>query len=318
MLVYLILIIGFVFMIKGADLLIDGSSSLAKRFKISDIFIGLTIVAFGTSAPELTINLISNFRGSSDIAIGNILGACIANILLIAGVAAIIYPIKIKEGTAWKEIPLALAVIILFFFLANDGFAAAANKSLLSGFDGAILLVFFAVFMYYIFGINKVKGEENLSYEKFKTSTSIVYIIIGIVGLGLGGHWVVNSAVTIARNLGLSEVIIGLTVISIGTTLPELIASVIAVMKRSADIAIGNIIGSTIFNVSLILGVSALIRPLAFNPSLNLDIAVSLLATSLLFFFALAGKKKSHISRLEGMGLLSAYIIYILFLVWRG
>jgi len=318
MLTYLLLLVGFVFLIKGADLLIDGASSIAKKFKLSDLFIGLTIVAFGTSAPELTINIIANFRGSADIAIGNIIGACIANILLIAGIAAMISPIRIKTGTAWKEIPLALAVMILLFFLANDSLPGIDKPSLLSRFDGIILLIFFAVFMYYTFGINKIKGEENLSYEKFKMPISLTYVLLGVIGLGLGGHWVVSSAITIARNLGLSETIIGLTIISIGTTLPEMTASVMAVIKKSADIAIGNIIGSVIFNASFILGLSALIKPLSFNPSLNLDLAIALLAISLMFYFVLTGKKERHIVRREGAGLFGAYLIYILFLLWRG
>ncbi|HLD28102.1 MAG TPA: calcium/sodium antiporter [Patescibacteria group bacterium] len=318
MLTYLLLILGFVFLVKGADLLIDGASSIAKRLHVSDLFIGLTVVAFGTSAPELIINLISNFNGSADLAMGNIIGACIANILLIGGIAAMIYPIKVNKSTSWKSIPLGIVVIALFFFLVNDAMLRPAGESILSRFDGVILLLFFAIFIYYTFGINRLKGEENISFEKKTTYLSAVYILLGIGGLILGGNMVVKYAVEIARSFGLSEAMIGLTIISIGTTLPELTASAIAAFKKSADIAIGNIIGSTIFNISFILGISALIKPMIFNSLLNTDILIALSAIALLFYFALVGKKKKYIDRWEGIALFSAYLLYIVFLTWRG
>lgn len=317
MLVYILLITGFVFLIKGAEALIDGASSLAKRFNISDLTIGLVIVAFGTSMPELTINFISNWQGASDIAIGNIIGACIANILLIAGVAAAIRPIRIKNSTAWKELPVGTAAIALLFFLANDTLINADKLSAISRFDGAILLIVFLTFIYYAFGASKPIGEENVDYEKLRLPMSLLYIVLGIAGLVIGGELVVENGIVIARNLGMSEALIGLTIISIGTTLPELTTSIVAVVRKSADIALGNIIGSTVFNVSFILGLNALIRPINFNTNLNSDILIAMLAFLVLFCFTINGKKKT-IQRWEGVGLFSIYLAYLVFLIWRG
>ncbi|MFA5029857.1 MAG: sodium:calcium antiporter [Patescibacteria group bacterium] len=313
-----LLILGFIFLIKGAGFLVDGASSLAKKFKISNLAIGLTIVAFGTSLPELIVNILSNFKNSADLAIGNAIGANISNILLVGGIAAIVYPIKIKSNTTWREIPLGLLAIAILIILANNLLLNSGDSLAISRWDGIILLGFFLIFIYYTLGIAKAKKNEHSDFTEHRLPLSLAYIVIGIVGLCIGGNWVVGSATSLAKSLGVSQALIGLTVISIGSTLPEIITSATAAFKKNADFAVGNIIGSIIFNTSFILGVSALIRPLAFNAQLNIDITVLIIATFVLFYFVLTGKRKGHIERYEGIGLVCAYLIYLVFLLWRG
>lgn len=318
MLTYILLIIGFVFLIKGADLLVDGSSSLAKRFRISDIVIGLTIVAFGTSAPELVINIIASFQGAGDISVGNILGSNIANILLIGGIAAMVYPIKVKKGTAWKEIPLSLFATLFLLLIANDFFIPKTSASIISRLDGIVLIGFFIAFLYYTFGIARVEAKDMEDYEKRSLFITMSYIIIGIAGLSIGGKWIIDSVSIIALQFGFSQALMGLTIIAVGTSLPELATSAVAAYKRNADLAIGNIVGSNIFNIFWILGLSSIIRPLPFNEALNTDILVVIGSTLILFYFILTGKEKREIERWEGVALFCFYLIYLTFLIWRG
>jgi len=318
MLTYILLILGFVFLIKGADLLVDGASSLAKRFKISDIVIGLTIVAFGTSAPELVVNIIASWQGAADIAISNILGSNIANILLIGGIAAMIYPIRVNKGTAWKEIPMSLFAVLFLLLIANDFFIPKTSASFISRLDGMVLIGFFLVFLYYTFGMAKVEGQEKEDYKKHKLGITIAYIVIGIASLTIGGKWIIDSVSVIALKFGFSQALVGLTVVAIGTSLPELATSAVAAFKKSADLAIGNIVGSNIFNIFWILGLSSIIRPLPFNESLNTDILVVVGSTLILFYFIFTGKEKRVIERWEGVALFCFYLIYLTFLIWRG
>ncbi|NCN07762.1 calcium/sodium antiporter [Candidatus Falkowbacteria bacterium] len=318
MLTYILLLLGFIFLIKGAELLVDGASSLAKRFRISDIVIGLTIVAFGTSAPELIVNILASFQGATDISIGNILGSNIANILLIGGIAAMIYPIKVKKGTVWKEIPISLFAVLFLVLVANDFFIPKVSASVISRLDGLVLIGFFLVFLYYTFGIARVEAKDMEDYEKKNIFITLAYIIIGITGLTIGGKWIIDSVLIIGQQFGLSEALLGLTVVAIGTSLPELATSAVAAFKKNADLAIGNIVGSNIFNIFWILGVSAIIRPLTFNPTLNTDALVAIGATLILFYFILTGKEKRQIERWEGVVLFCFYLIYISFLMWRG
>ncbi len=318
MFTYILLILGFFFLIKGAELLVDGSSSLAKRFRISNIVIGLTIVAFGTSAPELIINIISSFRGSADLAIGNIIGSSIANILLIGGVAAMIYPLRILGGTAKKEIPLSLGAVILLLLLVNDFFIPKTGMLFLSRLDGMILLGFFLIFIYYTFGLLKTESKQTEEYEKYHLSITLAYIVIGVVSLFIGGQWVVSSVSKIALQFGFSQALMGLTIIAIGTSLPELATSAVAAYKKNADLAVGNIVGSNIFNIFWILGLSAIIKPLAFNEALNTDILVAIGSTVILFYFVLTGKESRRVERWEGVALFCFYLIYLVFLIWRG
>ena len=277
-------IAGFYFLIKGADWLVTGASSIAKRLRVSDLMIGLTVVSFGTSAPELIVNLIASFQGSADLAIGNIVGSNISNVLLILGIAAIIYPLAVKRGTIWKEIPFNLLAVFALWLLANDVLINRGGLSVLTRTDGAILLLFFVIFLYYTFGIAKVEGEGE-DVKKHSIWLSIMMMVAGGFGLAFGGKWIVDGAMFIARYFGMSESLIGLTIVAIGTSLPELAASAMAAWKHNADIAIGNIIGSNVFNVFWILGLSALIKPIFFNTMLNIDIYFMAVTTVILFLF---------------------------------
>lgn len=316
MMTYLLFIIGFVLLIKGAGLLVDGSASIAKKLNVPSIVIGLTIVAFGTSTPEFIVNIFASVRGNSEIAIGNILGSNIANILLILGISAMIYPITAKRNTVLKEIPLSLLAAVVLGLMANDMIIDGASISSITRIDGLILLAFFVIFLYYTFGISK-PDEETAPDEEipvFSYPKAILFIIFGLVGLIVGGKWIVDGAVTIAEFFNISQSLIGLTIVAVGTSLPELATSAIAAYKKQSDIAIGNVVGSNIFNIFWILGVSAIIQPLPFNASSNGDIAMTILASIVLFLIMFTGKKRT-IERWQGIVMVALYVGYLVFLV---
>ena len=317
MLTFIMFVIGFALLIKGAGLLVDGSASIARRLNVSTIVIGLTIVAFGTSAPEFVVNIVASIEGNSEIAIGNILGSNIANILLILGISAIINPITAKRNTVLKEIPLSLLAIIILGLMANDTLFESDGISAISRLDGVVLLLFLVVFLYYVFSITRKPGDiaiEEQQIKVFSYSKSVIFIILGIIGLSIGGKWIVDGAVSIAEYLGVSQSFIGLTIVAVGTSLPELATSAVAAYKKQSDIAIGNVVGSNIINVFWILGISAIIKPLPFNNKSNFDIIVAMYASVLLFTVMFVGKKRV-IERREGIIMLISYIIYIVFLV---
>lgn len=318
MLSALLLILGFGLLVKGADFLVDGSSSLAKRLKVSDLAIGLTIVAFGTSAPELIVNIMASFGNQPEIAIGNVLGSNIANILLILGITAIIYPLSIQRGTIFKEIPFALLAVLMVGIMANDMIVDGLTFSSLTRSDGLALLGFFIIFLYYTFGIAKVNnGVPETHTKPLSLPISIVMVLGGLGLLVVGGRWVVNGAVDIATAMGVSTSLIGLTIVAVGTSLPELATSAIAAYKKKPDIAVGNVVGSNIFNIFFILGISAVIKPLPFSPLSNIDIFVTMGATILLFLAMFVGKKH-HLERWQGVMFLLLYAAYIVYLVLRG
>lgn len=316
---YILLILGFISVIKGAGFLVDGASSIAKRFGVSALVIGLTIVALGTSTPELIVNLIASIQHNSGIATGNILGSNIANILLILGVSAFIFPLTVSKGTAWKEIPLSLLAIILVFFLVNDAIIDKQNFSTLTRIDGVVLISFFIIFIYYTFGISRITGKNknNNKDGQLSNSKSITYIVLGCLLLPVGGKLIIDSAVQIATTFGLSEAMIGLTIVAVGTSIPELAASAVAAYRGRADIAIGNVIGSNIFNIFWVLGISAVINPIPFDPALNIDVFATILATLLLFTILFIGKRHV-IQKWQGAFLVIMYISYISFVVIRG
>jgi len=287
-------IIGFISLIKGADFLVDGSASIARRLGISSLVIGLTVVAFGTSAPELVVNLIASFQGNTDLAIGNVLGSNISNTLLILGVAALIYPIAVKDSTIWKEIPFSLLAVVALFFMANDILIDGADLSQISRSDGMVMLGFFVIFVVYLFQIAK-KGvlDPGLDHEhihKESIGVSSAKILAGLVGLTLGGKWIVDGAIYFGEYMGMSQAFMGLTILAIGTSLPELATAVVAARKKHPDIIIGNVIGSNIFNILLVLATTATITPLSFSEALNHDIIMVIATTFLLFFFIVQGK----------------------------
>ncbi len=314
---FLFFILGFVFLIYGGSFLVDGASSLAKHFKTSDLVIGLTIVSFGTSAPELMVNVVSSIEAKGDITIGNIIGSNIANILLILGTSSLISPIRVKSSTIWKEIPLSMLAVVVLFILSNDTFVNGNYENIISRSDGLILLCFFTIFLSYIVTLSKQNIEEEIIPSKYGKLTSFSFFIIGLLGLILGGKMVVNSGTAIAKNIGVSEALIGFTLIAIGTSLPELFASAIAAYKKNSDIAIGNIVGSNIFNIFWILGVSSIIRPIPFSSIFNLDIVFLIISSSFLFLLMFT-EKKYTLHKKEGILFLILYGLYLTYLMLRG
>ncbi|MFH0838319.1 MAG: calcium/sodium antiporter [Patescibacteria group bacterium] len=315
MLVYFLFAAGFVLLIKGADLLVDGSASIAKKLKISSIVIGLTIVAFGTSAPEFIVNIFASVQGNTEIAIGNIVGSNIANILLILGISSIIYPLATKKNTVWKEIPLSLLAAILLGVLVNDSRIDGGSFSGLTRIDGIVLLSFFIIFLYYTFGISKVTGEsDEIEIKPLSYLRASLYIVFGLIGLVIGGKWIVDGAVNIATFFNVSQSLIGLTIVAIGTSLPELATSAMAAHKKQTDIAVGNIVGSNIFNIFWILGFSALIRPLPFSVGSGADILMVIFASLVLFLTMFMGRKHT-IERWEGILMILLYFGYIAYLI---
>ncbi|OQX70557.1 MAG: hypothetical protein B6D62_04465 [Candidatus Cloacimonas sp. 4484_275] len=304
-------IIGFVLLVKSADWLVDGSASLAKRLDISEIAIGLTVVAFGTSAPELIVNIIASFKNYDEIAFGNIIGSNIFNVLMVLGIAGLIKPIFVLRNTVLKEVPFVLASTILVFLLANNfGFSGHT----LSRLDGFILLVAIFLFFIYVFGISK--DTQNFQVHLISLPKSIIFIVLGIIGLFVGGKLVVTNAVKIAEHLHVSEKFIALTIVALGTSLPEMVTSIISVLKKHNNIAIGNVLGSNIFNLLLVLGISSIIHPLEFDPLLNIDFLLLILTTLILFFTLFLGKKHK-IYRLEAIAFLILYLLYLIFLFHR-
>lgn len=311
---YLLFLPGFYLLIKGADILVEGASSIARRLKISDLVIGLTIVSIGTSAPELAINIVSSLKGQSDLAISNVLGSNIANILLILGISAVIKDITVKENTIWKEIPFSLLGSIVILIQANDIYFKANLRNELSKNDGLILLSFFIIFIYYIFSIAQKHHifEEEIPKKQLNIHIAIFYVLLGLTMLPIGSNWVVNGAIKVAKALNLSEAFIGLTIVAVGTSLPELAASGVATYKGNTQIAIGNVVGSNIFNVFFVLGISASINPLQFTWENNLDAIITVIVSFVLFSFLFIGKR--HIlERNQGIMFVVLYIIYIIF-----
>jgi cation:H+ antiporter len=315
MITYGLFILGFILLIKGASFLVDGSASIAKRLNISSIVIGLTIVAFGTSTPELIVNIFASYQGNSEIAIGNVLGSNIVNIFFILGICAIIYPITANKNTVLKEIPLSFLAAMIIGFMANDRLLDGASFSSISKIDGLVLLSFFVIFLYYVFGISTSHTDNTEEDIKiFSSSKSVLYIILGLLGLLIGGKWIVDGAVKFAEIFDVSESLIGLTIVAVGTSLPELATSAMAAYKKQSDIAIGNVVGSNIFNIFFILGTSAFIRPLPFDTTSNVDIAMTMFASIMLFLVMFMGKKR-EIKRWQGAGFVAIYVAYVVFLI---
>ncbi len=316
MLNILLLAAGFVVLIYGANKLVDAASDLALRLKVPPIVIGLTIVAFGTSAPELSVNLIAAARHSTDIALGNIIGSNILNILLILGISSAIAPLAVKSNTTWIEIPLASLSALVVLAMVSDIWLDQAGQGLISRSDGIILLFFFIIFLVYNFQLaRKGIGEEEAPETKlYSLPMAVFYILFGLALLVLGGRLIVDNAVALARLAGLSERLIGLTVVSIGTSLPELATSIVAARKKSTDLAIGNVVGSNIFNVFLVLGLSSIVYPIPISGGNIFDILVNILASALLFIFLFTGKGR-RLERWEGILFVLLYLAYLIWLI---
>lgn len=309
-------IVGFVLLIKGADILVKGASAIASGFGVSQMMVGLTIVSFGTSMPELFVSVMSTLNGNTEIAVGNVLGSNIANILLILGISAIVFPLPLRSNTVLSEIPFSIIAILLLGFLVHSTLPGEKGQLELSRAEGLILIFFFVLFLVYVFKISRKEIDNPTEEEPLKMPVprSVIYIILGCVALFLGGKWIVGGAVYIAEYYDLSQNLIGLTIVGVGTSLPELATSAVAAYKKNTDIAVGNVVGSNIFNVLWILGVSAVIKPLPFLTINNNDILMVLLASCLLIV-ALAVGKKNHIDRWNGGIFILIYILYVVYLV---
>lgn len=318
------IVIGLVILIAGAEGLVRGASSLAANLNISALVIGLTVVSFGTSAPELTVNLLAAANGSPDLAVGNVVGSNIGNILLILGICAIIVPLKVKSSTVWKEIPLALLGVLLLLIMGNDRFFDGVGFNSITRTDGITLLALMVIFMYYIFGLAKGSRQKTEEIEDvgeevrlYSVPASGLLTLAGLVALVAGGRLLVSGATNIAEAAGLSEALIGLTIVAIGTSLPELATSVVAALKKQADIAIGNIVGSNIFNVFFVIGTTSTILALPITSALTVDILISIGATLLLLLFMLIGGRH-RLVRWEGIVFVMLYIVYLVYLIMRG
>lgn len=310
---YILLILGFSLLILGANGLVNGATGLARKYGISDLTIGLTIVAFGTSAPELVVSSIAAIDGHQDIIMGNVIGSNIFNLFVILGLSGLITPLVVQHSTVWKEIPFSLLAVVFLYFLSNDLFFSSEGAKALTLMDGIILLSLFGLFLIYL-----KKQLKNDKPDKSKNSTEAppikiwLLIILGLAGLILGGSLVVNNAIGLARHYEVSEKIIALTIVAAGTSLPELATSIVAAFKKNSDIAVGNIIGSNVFNIFLILGISLIIKPFNFNQSFNLDMFFLGLGTIFLFTAMFSGRKRK-LDRWEAALLLAAYFIYLTF-----
>ena len=316
----ILLVIGLVILIAGGEIFVRGSASLARKMKVSPIVIGLTVVAFGTSVAELVVNIFAALQGAPDVAIGNILGSNIANVLFVLGIGILIRKITIKSGTAWKEIPLSILAVVVLFIMGNDFlFSSGINKDILTRGDGLVLIGFFLIFLYYTYGLSKVEGEKD-DVEVYSYLRTILYILFGLVGIILGGKLIVDNGVFIASAMGVSELLIGVTVIAIGTSLPELVTVVISAYHGHDDLIVGNIVGSNIFNILWILGLTSIITPININPLANFDMIIAMSSMLLLFLFMFIGYRRHRytLRRWQGLAFIFLYVLYIAYVVLRG
>ena len=307
-----LIIIGFIALVKGADWLVDGASSIAKQFGISDLVIGLTVVAFGTSMPEFVVNMVSVAQGSTDLAITNILGSNIINTFVILGLTALVYPIVSQKRARDFDIPMSIIAGIFVFVLVVVQFQWGETERGIGRIGGVLLLVMFCYFLYNTFRHAKDHPEdaETETVKNIPVRRAIALILAGFIGLIIGGELIVKSAVDIATRMGVSEAIIGLTIVALGTSLPELATSVIAAAKHNSDIALGNVFGSNIFNVFFILGTSATVRPLPAYEGIEID-ALMAAAGSIIVWLAVKTNRDRKIQRWAGALLLIVYGGYL-------
>ncbi|OGL92418.1 hypothetical protein A2239_02225 [Candidatus Uhrbacteria bacterium RIFOXYA2_FULL_40_9] len=308
---------GFFLLIRGADYFVTGTASIARKLGIPALIVGLTIVAIGTSAPELCVNVIAVVRGAFDLSIGNIMGSNLVNIMVALGLATAIVPLKLKQGTVWKEIPFALLVTFIVLVFGSDFLFDGTLPNVLSRTDGMALIALFLIFIAYTFGMTKSGEQPEEHIEVTPWLRSLTFTLGGMTALILGGYITVEGAVQIATTLGISQNLIGLTIVAIGTSLPEIVTTVIAAKKGHIDLAVGGIVGSNIFNILLILGVSATIHPLTFSLDSTTDTLVVACMTLLLFFFMFIGKRHT-LDRKQGILFIILYGLYVTFAIFRG
>lgn len=316
---YILLLLGFVLLIKGADYFVDGSSKIASALHISPLLIGLTIVAFGTSSPEATVSIVAALEGSADVAIGNIVGSNILNITLVIGLTTLLNPLKVENETVRKEIPFVLLASTVLLIIISDITLQSMSGNFITRSDGFILLLFLAIFLYYIIEVargnrDKIK-EENLEQEAPSWGKNIMITVGGLAAIIFGGDLVVDNATDIAFSFGMSETLVGLTIVAIGTSLPELITSITAAIKKQSEMALGNIVGSNIFNILFVLGATSVITPLAVDSKIFIDVIIMIVITVILLIFSRTGFR---IGKREGVFLAVAYILYMVFIIIRN
>lgn len=318
---YILLVIGFLLLIKGADFFVDGASKIARTLHVSPLLIGLTIVAFGTSSPEATVSIVSALEGNAGVAMGNVLGSNIFNITVVVGITALLNPLQVENETIRKEIPFALLASVAALILISDISLQSMDANYITRGDGFILLLFFAVFLYYIFEVArksrvKAKQESNeINSEKPAWAKNITITVGGLLAIIFGGELVVKNATEIALMFGMSETLVGLTIVAIGTSLPELITSITAAVKKQSEIALGNIIGSNIFNIYFVLGTASVISPLNVDNKLIVDVLVMIGLTILLLVFS---RTHFKVAKLEGVILAGFYIFYMVYIIIRN
>ncbi|SHJ56767.1 cation:H+ antiporter [Geosporobacter subterraneus DSM 17957] len=315
---YLLLLIGFILLIKGADYFVEGASGIAKLLRVPPILIGLTIVAFGTSSPEAAVSIRAAVNGNNGIALGNVVGSNVFNISLIIGITAMLNPLQVERETVRKEIPFTLLASILLLVLVSDTLLQGLAINQITMGDGLVLGCFFLIFMFYLLEValhSRERDEEMTAFCPKTMGKNVLFTAGGLAAIISGGELVVRSSTTIAKTLGMSETMIGLTIVAVGTSLPELITSVTAAVKKQSEIAVGNIVGSNIFNILFVLGISSAIHPIRVDPKIFFDIRLMILYTAILLIFSRTHHK---ISRKEGFVLLLSYLFYAVHVILRG
>jgi len=315
---YVLLIIGFALLIKGADFFVEGASQIARKLHVSPLLIGLTIVAFGTSSPEATVSIVAALEESAGVSIGNVVGSNIFNITLVVGLTAFLNPLRVKRETIRKQIPFTLLAGIAFLVLISDVSLQSMAENLLTRSDGLIFLLFFAIFLYYLFEVARTSKDEHSENTDSKTNSwgkNIALTIGGLAAIIFGGELVVNNTTDIAISFGMSETMVGLTIVAIGTSLPELITSVTAAIKKESEIAVGNIVGSNIFNILLVLGASSVISPLTVDNQVFTDAILMIVLTGVLLIFS---RTNYRIGKTEGIILVAAYVLYMVYVIMRN
>ena len=315
---FILLIVGFVLLVKGADFFVEGSSTIAKYLKIPSIIIGLTIVAMGTSAPEAAVSIIAGMNGSNEIAVSNVIGSNMFNLLMVVGISAIIKPISIQNQIIKKDYPFMLMVTAVLAVMSFDIVITKGTENIISRSEAIILIIFMCVFMYSLISSalqsRKNSVEENNEKPKHSIPISIVFTLGGLAGIIIGGQFVVDSAEKIALGFGMSETLVGLTIVAVGTSLPELVTSIVAAKKGESDIAIGNVVGSNIFNILFVLAFSAVITPIGVNALCLIDMLILVAITIIAYIFCIT---KNKVNRVEGIALVAMYVMYMVYAIIR-
>lgn len=310
----ILLIVGFVILIKGADIFVSGASGLANNFKMPKMLIALTIVAFGTSAPEFAVSISSLLAGSGDMVLGNVIGSNILNVLLILGASSLVHPLTVKDNTVKKELPITILFTTLFAVLLTDHIFDKTLSNAFTRSDGIVLILFFLIFVYYLISIMKKKKEEPDEEEKMPLLKSIIFTVLGIIAIIFGSDFVVDSASSIASTLGVTQRMISLTIIALGTSIPELVTSIVATKKGEYDIAIGNVVGSNIFNIGVVIGIPVALLGSVTNITVNVVDLIMMMGTSILLF--MFSFKDYKISKKEGLIFLLLFIVYYIYVIF--